>query len=136
MQSHIRQSARIFIAAALAAMIGFTQTAGAQAPQHLISPQDLRQAAQDATHTREQNEKTLRDFLTSPEAQKALDSAHMNPQQVQSAVAGLNDHELSQLAARAQNAQNDFAAGNLSDHDLLVILICIAALLLIIVAVH
>lgn len=136
MEFRFRQSARVVTAAALAAVFGYTQIAGAQAPDHLVSSQDLHQAARQATQNREQNEKTLRDFLSSPEAQKALDSAHMNPQQVQSAVAGLNDHELSQLAARAQNAQNEFAAGSLTDHDLLVILICIAALLLIIVAVH
>ena len=33
-------------------------------------------------------------------------------------------------------AQTDFAAGNIDDHDLLIILVCIAALILIIVAVH
>lgn len=136
MHSHIRQSARLLTAAVLAALMGYTQTARAQATQHLVSPQDLHKATQDATQTREQNQKTLRDFLSSSEAQKALESAHMNAQQVQSAVAGLSDHELSQLAARARNAQNDFAAGNMSDHDLLLILIAIAALILIIVAVH
>jgi hypothetical protein len=30
----------------------------------------------------------------------------------------------------------DFAAGNITDHDLLIILVCIAALVLVIVAVH
>ena len=136
MHYHIRQSARVLTAAALAALMGYTQTAGAQEPQHLVSPQDLHKATQDATQTREQNQKTLRDFLSSSAAKKAIESAHMNAQQVQNAVAGLSDHELSQLAARARSAQNDFAAGSMSDHDLLVILIAIAALILIIVAVH
>lgn len=136
MQFHCRQSARVLTAAVLAAVVGTTQTARAQVPEHLVSPQDLHKATQDATQTHQQNEQTLRGFLSSSEAQKALESAHMNPEQVQNAVAGLSDHELSQLAARARNAQSDFAAGNLSNHDLLVILVAIAALILIIVAVH
>ena len=60
----------------------------------------------------------------------------MNPQAVKSAVATLNDQELAQLASRASKAQSDFAAGNMSDRDLLIILVAIAALILIIVAVR
>jgi hypothetical protein len=43
---------------------------------------------------------------------------------------------VAQLAARAQKAQADFAAGSISDRDLIIILVCIAALILIIVAVR
>jgi hypothetical protein len=132
----MRQSARFLAVATLAAAVGSVQTAAAPVSDHLVTPQDLQKATQDSTHTREQNQKTLHDFLSSSQAQKALESAHMNPQQVQNAVAGLSAQELAQLATRARNAQNDFAAGNMSDHDLLLILIAIAALILIIVAVH
>jgi len=55
---------------------------------------------------------------------------------VKDAVSRLNDQELAQLAARTSKAQADFAAGNLSDRDLIIILVCIAALILIIVAVR
>jgi hypothetical protein len=55
---------------------------------------------------------------------------------VKNAVAQLNDQELAQLASRANKAQSDFAAGRLSDRDLIIILVCIAALILIIVAVR
>ena len=63
-------------------------------------------------------------------------SAHMQPEQVQQGVPNLSDQELAQLASRAQKAQADFAAGSLSDRDLLIILLAIAALVLIIVAVR
>jgi len=46
------------------------------------------------------------------------------------------DDELAQLAAKVQTTQADFAAGKMSDHDLIIILIAIAALILIIVAVR
>jgi hypothetical protein len=60
----------------------------------------------------------------------------MDPAQVNKAVSSLSDAELAQLASRTQNAQADFAAGHLSDRDLIIILIAIAGLILIIVAVH
>ena len=76
------------------------------------------------------------EFFSSPKAEKALRSAHMDPTHVKTAVATLGDAELARLASRAAKAQADLAAGTLSDHDLLVILIGIAALVLIIVAVR
>jgi hypothetical protein len=51
-------------------------------------------------------------------------------------VSRLSDSELSQLAARASKAQADFAGGRLSDRDLIIVLVAIAALILIIVAVR
>jgi hypothetical protein len=112
------------------------QTLIAQAPEHLITSNDLQKAAEGASHVRQKDVETLRGFLSSPEARKAMESAHMNAEEVQNAIAGLSDQEMAQLAARASKAQSDFAAGSLSDRDLLIILIGIAALILIIVAVH
>ncbi|MFP5248400.1 MAG: hypothetical protein ACLGP3_01065 [Acidobacteriota bacterium] len=136
MHSHSWQMLRAFAVAALATAFAIPQNLPAQATDHVVSPKDLNQATQDATRTRQQNVDTLRGILSSPKAQKAMESAHMNPHQVQNAVSGLSDQELAQLASRAAKAQSDFAAGNMSDHDLLIILIAIAALILIIVAVH
>lgn len=136
MHSHSRQPLRVLAVATLASAFAIPQILPAQTSDHVVSPQALNQATQDATHARQKNVETLRGFLSSPEAKKALESAHMNPHQVQNAVSGLSDQELAQLASRATKAQNDFAAGNMTDHDLLIILIAIAALILIIVAVH
>ncbi len=108
----------------------------AQTAPHVVSPLELQKAGQEASNVRAQNVATLKGFLSSAEATQALESAHMNPVQVQNAVAGLSDQEAAQLAQRATKAQNEFAAGNMSDHDLLIILIAVAALILIIVAVH
>jgi hypothetical protein len=55
---------------------------------------------------------------------------------VKQGVATLSDQELAQLAARADKAQADFAAGTLSDRDLIIIILAVAALILIIVAVR
>ncbi|MDE3148975.1 MAG: PA2779 family protein [Acidobacteriota bacterium] len=136
MRSEPWQLGRVLSVAALVAAFAFSQNLHAQAPDHLVSPSQLQKATVDASQSRQQNLDTLRDFLSSAQAQKALDSAHINQQQVNKAVAGLSDTELAQLAARADKAQSDFAAGNIDDRDLLIILVCIAALILIIVAVH
>lgn len=136
MQSEIRQFSRALTAAALAVAFTVPPTLFAQAPDHLVSPSTLQQATVNASHARQQNAETLQKFFSSPDAQKALESAHMNPQEVKKAVAGLSDQETAQLAQRATKAQSDFAAGNIDDRDLLIILVCIAALILIIVAVH
>lgn len=128
--------APVVLAAASLAAFTVPKAAFAQDSQHLVSPSDLQKATVDASQSRQQNIDTLNGFFSSDQAQKALQSAHMNPQEVKQAVAGLSDQELAQLASRAQKAQNDFAAGNMSNYDLLIILICIAALILIIVAVR
>ena len=108
----------------------------AEDSEHVVSAADMQKAAVDAARTRQGNIETLNKFFSSDKAREALKSSHMDAQQVKSAVATLDDQELAQLATRAEKAQQDFAAGKMSDHDLLVILICIAALILIIIAVH
>lgn len=131
---HSWQPIRVLTAAALACAV--PQAVFAQTSQHVVSPLELQKAGQAATDARQQNIDTLRSFMGSAEAQQALEKAHLNPTEVQSAIAGLSDQELSQLAARANKAQNEFAAGNMSEYDLLIILVAIAVLILIIVAVR
>jgi len=128
----VRSLASVVVLSALA----IPQGLAAQSSQHLVSPTDLQQAAVNASQARQQNIETLNNFFSSDQAQKALESAHMNPQEVKKAVAGLDDQDLAQLASRANKAQADFAAGNIGDRDLLIILVCVAVLILIIVAVR
>jgi len=108
----------------------------AEASLHVANPSDLQKAAIQAGRVRQQNLEMVRDFVSSEKARQALRSAHINPQQVTEAVSSLDDAELAQLAARAHKAQADFAAGTLTDRDLIIILVAIAALILIIVAVR
>ena len=121
---------------ALVTVFVIPQSLVAQSPEHLVSPTDLQKAVVDASRGRQQNLDTLNRFFSSEKAQQALESAHQNPEQVRKAVASLSDDDLAELASRANKAQADFAAGRIDDHDLLIILVCIAALLLVIVAVR
>jgi hypothetical protein len=103
---------------------------------HLVSPEELNKATIEVAQVRRQNIRTIQQFLASDRAEKALKSVHMNPQKIQQAVPGLSDQELAQLASRASKAQADLVAGTISDRDLILILVGIAALILIIVAVR
>jgi hypothetical protein len=133
----LKQCVRAVTASVLVMIFAVPQNLVAQdAAEHLVSPADLQRAAVDATRARQRNLETLQTFFSSAQAQRALKSAHVDPEQVKNAVAGLSDAELSQLSARASHAQSDFAAGTLSDRDLIIIIVAIAALILIIVAVR
>ena len=136
MHVDLKEPARAVTACVLAVIFAVPQSLMAQAAMHVVSPADLQKAALTATQARQQNLQTVKGFFSSPQAEKALKSAHMDPEQVKTAVSSLNDAELAQLASRAQKTQADFAAGTLSDRDLIIILVAIAALILIIVAVH
>ena len=107
------------------------------AQSHVVSPADLQKELLSAAAARQRNIQSLTGFLSStPKAQKILESAGIDPAQVKTAVSSLDDRELARLAARVEQAQSDFAAGRLSDRDLIWILVAIAALILIIVAVR
>ena len=75
------------------------------------------------------------ELFSSKAAQKALKKAGMDPVEVRTGISTLSDAELAQLASRADTTREDFAAGRISDRDLLIILVALAVIILIIVAV-
>jgi hypothetical protein len=134
MASLLRQFVRVITASILVAIFAVPQSLLAQA--HLVSPSDLQQQVLAASRSRLNHLQALQRFFSSPTAEKAIRSLHANARQVTSAITSLSDQELAQMAARADKAQSDFAAGNITDHDLLIILVAVLALILIIVAVR
>ncbi len=123
---------RFFAAALVAAAVVIP----CRAQDHIVPSTTLQQDLNAASAQRAQNEQQIQDLFTQPKVEQALRTAQIAPEQVQRAVSQLSDADLARLAARSAAAQKDFAAGNISDHDLLIILVCVAALLLVIVAVH
>lgn len=106
------------------------------AQDHVVSSSAIQKDLNTASTARQQNRQQVKSFLSSPEAQQAMKTAKIDPRQVTNAVSQLNDADLARLAARSDKAQKDFAAGTIDNHDLLIILVAIAVLILIIVAVH
>jgi len=134
MQINAWQPARA--AAALVLVVVFLFPGNLVAQGHVVSPAELQKQVTAASQVRQHNIETVQQFLSTPTAQKAIKSARMDPQQVKTAVAALDDQELARLAARAGKAQADFAAGAMSERDLIWIILAIAVLVLIIVAVR
>jgi hypothetical protein len=124
----------IFFVLSFISMLAASRVAIAQ--DHVVATSDLQRDVAASTATRQKNQAQVEKFISSPEAQRALKSAHLDAGQVKNALPQLSDEEMAELSARSQRAQTDFAAGNISDRDLLVILVAIAALILIIVAVR
>jgi hypothetical protein len=106
------------------------------AQDHVVSRADLKKDVAAAAQTRQANLINVQKFLSSDQAREALKSANLPYEKIQKAVSALSDEELARIAARTDLAQKDFAAGRISDRDLIIILLCLAGLVLIIVAVH
>ena len=105
--------------------------------RHVVSSQELHKEATRPAEARGANEAALRQLFSSEQAQQALKSVNIDYSKVDKAVGQLSDEDLAKLAARSQQAQNNFAggrAGSLSDRDLLIIII-IAVLVIALVAV-
>jgi hypothetical protein len=120
---------------AIAALLGLAGIpARAQDKQHVVSLSDLNKDAARPTQTRQANEETVRTLLSSDQAQKALKSANLDYQKVDKAVGQLSDEDLAKLAERSRRAQSDFAAGRISDRDLLWIIVIAIGIIVLVVA--
>jgi Flp pilus assembly protein TadB len=109
---------------------------GILAQSHVVSQTDIHKELVNAAQTRQQNLQKVKSLFSSDETRKAMEAAKISPEKVDAAVSTLSDDELARLASRADKVDQDFAAGRLSDRDLLFVLVGIAALILIIVAVR
>jgi hypothetical protein len=110
--------------------------ARAQEKEHAVSPSQLRSDVAKSVATRQANEAAVREMLANQTAKEALKSAGMDYQKVDRAIGQVNDEDLARMADRSREVQKDFAAGRLSDRDLIIILLVAVGLILIIVAVH
>ena len=106
------------------------------AQSHVVSPAELQQATLSVARTRQQNITKVENLFSSKSAEKALKSAQLDPVQIKKAVPSLSDQELARLAARADKAQKDFAAGALTNQQITYILIALGAAVIVLIAVH
>lgn len=134
MQTFLRQLKPSVIAVALVAF--FLPPADLLAQGHVVTPADLQKEVVTASQARQHNLEAVQQFLSTPTAEKAMRSAQVDPRQVKTAVSTLSDQELARLAARADKAQADFAAGRIEERDLILIILAIVVLVLVIVAVR
>jgi hypothetical protein len=100
---------------------------------HVVTSQALDQQLVASSATRQKNIDTLNHLLATPEAQKAMHDAKVDPVQVKNAIPNLNDQELANLSARATHAQQEFAAGHLGPSLFTIVIIAIIVIIIIIV---
>lgn len=134
MSLSLRRTFQLLLIALLSLSVALPASLFAQ--DHVVSSADLRKDVQAVAAARQKSLAQLDDFFSTQQGQKALETAHVSYQQVRKAVASLDDADLARLSARAQSAQNDFAAGRITDRDLIWILVGVAVVILIIVAVR
>ena len=124
---------RAFAAVALASFLAIPALRAQQSAQasHLVSPEQLQQQVQHASATRQAAIDNLTRFLSTPAAEKAMRDAKVDPVQVRTAIPTLSSQELANLSQRATNAQQAFAAGTLSNNDLLIIILILVVVILV-----
>ena len=126
----LHRAAAILMAGALPVQPIFAQDT------HVVPLTELHSAVVAAGQQRQENVSRLERFFTGNSAESALQSARLNGSQIRNAIALLDDQELARLAARAEKANSDFAAGSLTNQELTYIVIALgtAVLILLIVA--
>lgn len=133
---HSRLKGSLFALGIAALFVAAGIPARAQGQQHVVSLGELGKDAARPTQTRQANEETVRTLLSSDQGQKALKSAKLDFEKVDKAVGQLSDEDLAKLAERSRQAQADFAAGRISDRDLLWIIVIALAIIILAVALH
>jgi len=102
---------------------------------HVVPLTELHRDAAAATESRQGDLAKIERFFSSEMAQNALHAAHIDGDQVKTALPLLGTDELAQLAARTDRLQADFAAGALSNQEITYILIALATAVIILVIV-
>lgn len=110
--------------------------AGNAAPQaidqdHVVSSQALQQQVDASSAARQKNIETLTQFLSSPQADRAMRDAHIDAAKVRTAIPTLSDQELRDLSTRASNAQQEFAAGHIGPSLLTIIIVAIVVIIVV-----
>jgi hypothetical protein len=128
----MRALALVFVAS----LVGGVSVAQTSDKQHVVSLHELSKDSAAPAETRQANEAAIRRLMSSETGQKALQSAKIDYAKVDKAVGQLSDEDVAKLAGRSRQAEQDFAAGSLSDRDLLVIVIIAVLIIALVAALH
>ena len=133
---HSRLKGSVFVLGIAALFVATETPARAQDQPHVVSLGELGKDAARPARTRQTNEQAVRTLLSSDQGQKALESAKLDYKKVDKAIGQLSDEDLAKLAERSRQAQGDFAAGRISDRDMLWIIVIALAIVILALALH
>jgi hypothetical protein len=105
------------------------------ATEHVVPRARLHDAIAKHQSAQREDRAELMRLLSRPEAKAALASAGMEFRRVEQAVATLDEETASRLAERARQANQDFAAGALSNQMLTYIVIALGTAIIVLIAV-
>jgi Flp pilus assembly protein TadB len=129
----LAKTARLALVVTLVAAFSVPQDVLAQS--HVVSPNELQQQAVAAAQDRQEKIERVQQFFASETAKKALKSADIDYGKIQKAIPQLSDDELATIAAKTDKAQQDFAAGALTNQQITYILIALATAVIVILLV-
>jgi hypothetical protein len=102
----------------------------AQDQRHVVSLDELNQAAARSAQNRQANEAAVRDLFSTDAGQQALKTAKVDYQRVDKAIGQLSDEDLAKIAERSQQVESDFAAGSLKS-TLIIAIVLIVTLIIV-----
>lgn len=126
----ITRIAAMLLAAAVSAGPMLAQS---ETDKHVVSLGELNRDAAGPAEARRANEAEIRHLFATVDGQKALKTANVEYAKIDQAVSSMSDEDVARISSRAREIDRDFSAGNLSDHDLLLILIIALIVIILIV---
>lgn len=130
-----RRLRTIEVTVALCASLIFGTAQAGFAQDHIVSSSKIQSDVAVSTAARQTKLAQLDEFFSSEPARRALNSANIDYEQVHNALRTLSDQDLANISARVQQAQKDFAAGNLTNIELLFIIMA-AVVIILVIAIH
>jgi hypothetical protein len=113
---------------AMALALAFTVfSSSLMAQEHIVSPSDLHNDLRQATAARQMNLADVNHFFASDRVQQVLKTSWMDGEKIQKAIPFLSDQELSNLATKTRGAEKDLAAGELTNAQISLIILAVAA---------
>jgi pyruvate/2-oxoglutarate dehydrogenase complex dihydrolipoamide acyltransferase (E2) component len=121
-----------FVLVLIFSLIVLVSPGAAYSQEHVVTPAELQKDVLKSANARQADEARLERFLATPQAREAMRQAKVDYETVQSGVRMLSDAEVARLAARADKAQKDFAAGGIGSAELLIIIIALIVIIVVI----
>ena len=108
-----------------------SQSTPAETPdRHVVSLSELHQDAARSAETRQADEASIRELLSSEPGRKTLQSAKIDYERVDQAIGQIRDEDLARIAERSRHAQSDFAAAGLTS-TLIIAIVLIVVLIVV-----
>lgn len=106
-----------------------------RAEQRVVSAAELQQAARAQAAENAAQRERLQAFFAGEQGRQALAKMKLDLRQVQQAVAQLSEEEAAAFAEQAEQAERDFAAGDLTNKQITYILIALATAVIVLILV-